>query len=179
MKQEINCKCSADAENIDLDFILKPQENQLDDVKLFTMPVTVRAIPLFTTQASQMATKESWRCNDSRRWGKWWVKYKWKAKPLPGMVEGKDFFWRRQQTCYKNIPADAVDKVEVLKLQRSGPNARTRNDRDNAAINIKLKEGKKNFLLGVTAGGIGRWIRRGKWRYLVHQNFSITAQNTV
>ena len=33
----------ADAENIDLDFILNPQENQLDDVEIvYEMPVTVK-----------------------------------------------------------------------------------------------------------------------------------------
>ena len=59
------------------------------------------------------------------------------------MVEGKDFFDGDSKIATENIPANAVDKVQVLKnfneiSQLSGV---TNND-DNIAINIKLKEGK-------------------------------------
>lgn len=71
------------------------------------------------------------------------------------MVEGKDFFDGDSKLATKNIPSNAVDKVQVLKNysevnQLSG----VTNNQDNIALNIKLKEGKKNFWFGdVTAGG--------------------------
>ena len=71
------------------------------------------------------------------------------------MVDGKDFFDGDTKLASKNIPASAVDKVQVLKnfsevSQLSGVS----NNQDNIALNIKLKEGKKNFWFGnLTAGG--------------------------
>ncbi|NNL81499.1 MAG: TonB-dependent receptor, partial [Flavobacteriaceae bacterium] len=71
------------------------------------------------------------------------------------MVDGKDFFDGDTKLATKNIPSNAVDKVQVLRnysevSQLSG----VTNNQDNIALNIKLKEGKKNFWFGnVTAGG--------------------------
>ena len=71
------------------------------------------------------------------------------------MVEGKDFFDGDSKIATENIPANAIDKVQVLKnfnevTQLSGV---TNND-DNMAINIKLKKGKDKFWFGeIGAGG--------------------------
>ena len=71
------------------------------------------------------------------------------------MVNGKDFFDGDTKLATKNIPSNAVDKVQVLRnysevSQLSG----VTNNQDNVALNIKLKEGKENFWFGnVTAGG--------------------------
>jgi len=80
------------------------------------------------------------------------------------MVEGKDFFDGDTKLATKNIPADAIDKVQVLKnYDEVGQLRGVRSNEDNIAINIKLKEGKKNFWFGeVTAGG------GGDDRFLVH-----------
>jgi len=80
------------------------------------------------------------------------------------MVEGKDFFDGDTKLALKNIPADAVSKVEVLKnYNEVGQMRGLGNDEDNVAINIRLKEGKKNFWFGeVTAGG------GTEDRYIVH-----------
>jgi hypothetical protein len=72
------------------------------------------------------------------------------------MVEGKDFFDGDSKIATENIPANAVDKVQVLKnfneiSQLSGV---TNND-DNIAINIKLKEGKDRFWFGELGAGGG------------------------
>ena len=72
------------------------------------------------------------------------------------MVEGKDFFDGDSKIATENIPANAIDKVQVLKnfnevSQLSGV---TNND-DNMAINIKLKEGKDKFWFGELGGGGG------------------------
>ena len=74
------------------------------------------------------------------------------------MVEGKDFFDGDTKLGVKNIPADAIDKIQVLRnYNEIGALKGLGNDQDNVAMNIKLKEGKKNFWFGdVTAGtGVG------------------------
>ena len=71
------------------------------------------------------------------------------------MVEGKEFFDGDSKLATQNIPANAIDKVEVLKnFSEVGQLSGVTNNQDNIAINIKLKQGKKNFWFGnVTAGG--------------------------
>ncbi len=71
------------------------------------------------------------------------------------MVDGKDFFDGDTKLASKNIPSNAVDKVQVLKnYAEVGQLSGVTNNQDNYAINIKLKEGKKNFWFGnVTVGG--------------------------
>ncbi|AUS07181.1 TonB-dependent receptor [Pseudotamlana carrageenivorans] len=72
------------------------------------------------------------------------------------MVEGKDFFDGDSKIATKNIPANAIDKVEVLKnYAEIGQLSGVTNNQDNIAINIKLKEGKKNFWFGNVTGGSG------------------------
>jgi len=71
------------------------------------------------------------------------------------MVNGKDFFDGDSKLATKNIPANAVDKVEVLKNYSEVSQLKgLENDQDAIALNIKLKEGKENFWFGeITAGG--------------------------
>lgn len=72
------------------------------------------------------------------------------------MVEGKDFFEGDTKLGVNNIPADAVDKVEVLRNYNENDQLRSVTDnQDNLAMNIKLKEGKKNFWFGDITAGIG------------------------
>lgn len=71
------------------------------------------------------------------------------------MVDGKEFFSGDTRLATENIPSNAVDKIEVLRnysnvSQLSG----VQNNQDRVAINIKLKEGKKNFWFGdISLGG--------------------------
>ncbi|MGB0376824.1 MAG: carboxypeptidase-like regulatory domain-containing protein [Flavobacteriaceae bacterium] len=71
------------------------------------------------------------------------------------MVNGKDFFDGDTKVATKNIPSSTVDKIQVLKnYGEVGQLRGVRNNQDNVAINIKLKEGKESFWFGnVTAGG--------------------------
>lgn len=71
------------------------------------------------------------------------------------MVNGKDFFDGDSKLATKNIPSNAVDKVQVLRnYAEVGQLSGVQNNQDNVAINIKLKEGKENFWFGdVTVGG--------------------------
>ncbi len=70
------------------------------------------------------------------------------------MVEGKDFFDGDSKLAIKNIPANAIDKVEILKNHTEINQLRSVTDNeDNIAINIKLKSGKKNFWFGEIKAG--------------------------
>lgn len=81
------------------------------------------------------------------------------------MVEGKDFFDGDSKIATKNIPADAVDKVQVLRnYEEIQPLAGLSSD-DRVALNIKLKEGKKNLWFGDYEAKIGH-----PERYLAHAN---------
>ena len=155
-----NEEVTTQTENFTKDIILQ-NDNALDEVQLvYEMPVTVKGDTLIYN-ADSFNTGTERKLEDV-------------LKNLPGveindegqievegktvgkvMVEGKDFFDGDSKLATKNIPASAVDKVQVLKNysevnQLSG----VTNNQDNIAINIKLKEGKTNFWFGdITAGG--------------------------
>ncbi|MFQ3239829.1 MAG: hypothetical protein ACI9NI_002146 [Olleya marilimosa] len=72
------------------------------------------------------------------------------------MIDGKEFFDGDTKLATKNIPANAIDKVQVLKnYSEVGQLSGVTNNQDNIAINIKLKEGKKNFWFGTITAGAG------------------------
>ncbi|WP_309609312.1 carboxypeptidase-like regulatory domain-containing protein [Flavobacterium sp.] len=72
------------------------------------------------------------------------------------MVEGKDFFDGDTKLGVKNIPADAIDKVQVLRnFNEVGALKGLENNEDNVAMNIKLKSGKKNFWFGDMTASTG------------------------
>ena len=65
------------------------------------------------------------------------------------MIDGKDFFDGDSKLATKNIPSNAVDKIQVLRNYSDvGQLSGVQNNQDRFAINIKLKEGKKNFWFG-------------------------------
>ena len=156
------------------DVTLNPAPNQLDGVEIvYEMPVTVKGDTI-VYNADSFTTGNERKLEDV-------------MKQLPGveinddgeievegkavskvMVEGKDFFDGDSKLATKNIPADAVDKVEVLRNYNEVDQMRgLGNDQDNIAINIKLKEGKKNFWFGEVSGGIG-FDSDEKDRYLIY-----------
>lgn len=72
------------------------------------------------------------------------------------MVEGKDFFDGDTKIATKNIPADALDKIQVLRNYNEVSNLKgLENNEENIALNIKLKDGKKNFWFGDMLSGAG------------------------
>lgn len=145
--------------NIDKNYTLQ-EDNALDAVELtYEMPVTISGDTL-------VYNADSFKDGTER-------KLEDVLKKLPGveinadgqievegkvvtklMVDGKDFFDGDTKLATKNIPSNAVDKVQVLKnYSEVGQLGGVTNNQDNIAINIKLKEGKKNFWFGdVTAG---------------------------
>lgn len=83
------------------------------------------------------------------------------------MVEGKDFFDGDTKLGVKNIPADAIDKVQVLRNYNENSILKgVENNQDNIAMNIKLKEGKKNFWFGDVTAGIG--VGHVEERYIIN-----------
>ena len=152
---------STKEENITKDFTLDA-DNTLDAVELtFEMPVTVQGDTLIYN-ADSFNTGTERKLEDV-------------LKNLPGveinedgqvevegkvvnklMVNGKDFFDGDTKLATKNIPSNAVDKVQVLRnYSEVGQMSSVRNNQDNVAINIKLKEGKENFWFGTITAGAG------------------------
>ena len=72
------------------------------------------------------------------------------------MIDGKDFFDGDTKLGVKNIPADAIDKIQVLRNYNENSILKgVENNQDNIAMNIKLKSGKKNFWFGDMTAGVG------------------------
>ena len=172
--QEKELIVSPGSAELNLDFFLMAEASQLDGVEIvYEMPVTVKGDTI-------VYNADSFNRGNEKKLGD-------VLENLPGveinddgeiqvegktvqkvMVEGKDFFDGDSKLATKNIPANAVDKVEVLRNFSEVSQMRgVTNNQDNIAINIKLKEGKKNFWFGeVTAGsGVDADIDP---RYLVH-----------
>lgn len=83
------------------------------------------------------------------------------------MVEGKDFFDGDTKIATKNIPADALDKIQVLRNYNEVSNLKgLENNDESIALNIKLKEGKKNFWFGDITAGIG--VGHKEDRYIIN-----------
>ncbi|AFU69021.1 CNA_B domain containing protein [Psychroflexus torquis ATCC 700755] len=72
------------------------------------------------------------------------------------MVNGKDFFDGDTKLAIKNIPSKAVDKIQVLRnYSEVGQLSGVRNNQDNVAMNIKLKDGKESFWFGNITAAAG------------------------
>nr|WP_315174988.1 carboxypeptidase-like regulatory domain-containing protein [uncultured Flavobacterium sp.] len=83
------------------------------------------------------------------------------------MVEGKDFFDGDTKLGVKNIPADAIDKIQVLRNYNENSILKgVENNQDNIGMNIKLKSGKKNFWFGDINAGVG--IAHKESRYVIN-----------
>ena len=79
------------------------------------------------------------------------------GKPVEKItVDGKEFFSGDTKLASKNIPSNAVDKIQVLRNYADVNQLRgVQDNQDRVAINIKLKEGKKNFWFGDIYAGAG------------------------
>ncbi|MGJ8591051.1 MAG: carboxypeptidase regulatory-like domain-containing protein [Aquaticitalea sp.] len=145
--------------DIDRNFTLE-YDNALDAVELtYEMPVTIKGDTI-TYNA------DSFNKGTERKLGD-------VLKNLPGvevtddgeievegkvvskvMIDGKEFFDGDSKLATKNIPANAIDKVQVLKnYAEVGQLSGVTNNQDNIAINLQLKKGKEAFWFGdITAG---------------------------
>jgi len=152
------------------DIVMHEQAAQLDEVDVtYEMPVSVKGDTIvYDTDAFVSGTEKKLKdvlenlpgieINDD---GQIEVEGKTVTKV---MVEGKDFFDGDSKLAVENIPANALSKVEVLRnFNEVSQMKGLTNDEDNVALNIKLKEGKKNFWFGELTAGYGP-----DDRYLAH-----------
>jgi hypothetical protein len=157
-----NINIETKTENIIKSIILNNDATQLPGVEI------VREMPVSIKGDTIIYNADSFKTGTERKLGD-------VLKKLPGvtvnadgevevegkkvsklMVEGKDFFDGDTKLGVKNIPADAIDKVQVLRnYNEIGALKGLENNEDNVAMNIKLKSGKKNFWFGDMTAGIG------------------------
>ncbi|MHA7829719.1 MAG: carboxypeptidase-like regulatory domain-containing protein [Flagellimonas sp.] len=156
-----------------------PKTNDLDEVVLeYKIPITVKEDTI-TYQTDAFVTGEERKLREV-------------LKKLPGievdregnvtaqgkkvtkvLVEDKTFFTGNSKLAVNNIPADAVDQVQVLDNYNKIGFLKGLQDSDELALNIKLKEDKKKFAFGDMEAGAGI-----KDRYLVHPNLFYYSPKT-
>lgn len=69
------------------------------------------------------------------------------------LVEGKSFFGGGSKLAVENIPADALDKIEVIDNFNEVGFMKKVSDSEDLAMNVKLKEDKKKFVFGDLQAG--------------------------
>ena len=93
-------------------------------------------------------------------------------------VDGKKFFGDDVQTATKNIPADMIEKIQVLD-EKSETSKMTGFDDDETSrvINLTLKKDRKQGLFGNFNGGLGADLVTddGKWFNYGNPEFGATA----
>jgi|26BtaG_2_1085354.scaffolds.fasta_scaffold02644_3 hypothetical protein len=166
-------------ENLIQNFVLKDNPDQLDEVTInYTPPIVVKKDTI-TYDVSRFVTGEERKLRDA-------------LKKLPGvevdrsgnvtvqgrkvtkvLVENKTFFTGDSKLAVNNIPADAVDKVEILDNYNEVAMLKGLQDNEDMAMNIKLKEDKKKFTFGDIEAGAGI-----KDRYLIHPNLFYYSPKT-
>jgi hypothetical protein len=178
LSQTINIT-TTDQKNITKNFILKENPDQLDEITLnYTPPVSVKKDTI-TYRVDAFVTGEERKLRDV-------------LKKLPGvevdragnvtvngkkitkvLVENKTFFTGDSKLAVNNIPADAVDKVEILDNYNEVAMLKGLQDSEDMAMNIKLKEDKKKFTFGDIEAGVGI-----EDRYLLHPNLFYYSPKT-
>ncbi|AEM70193.1 hypothetical protein Murru_1149 [Allomuricauda ruestringensis DSM 13258] len=161
------------------DLLLLPKPDELDEVVLeYKIPIEVKEDTI-TYQTDAFVTGEERKLREV-------------LKKLPGievdregnvtaqgkkvttvLVEDKTFFTGNSKLAVNNIPADAVDQVQVLDNYNKIGFLKGLQDSDELALNIKLKEDKKKFAFGDMEAGGGV-----KDRYLVHPNLFYYSPKT-
>ncbi|MBU2928094.1 carboxypeptidase-like regulatory domain-containing protein [Winogradskyella psychrotolerans] len=160
-------------------FILKEKPDQLDEVNIkYTPPITVKTDTI-TYDVTKFVNGEERKLRDA-------------LKKLPGvevdregnvnvngkkvtkvLVENKTFFTGNSKLAVNNIPADAVEKVEVLDNYNEVAMLKGLQDSEDMALNILLKEDKKKFVFGDIEVGTGV-----EERYLLHPNLFYYSPKT-
>ena len=86
------------------------------------------------------------------------------------MVDGKEFFGNDPQLALKNLPAGAVDKVQVFDRKSELADFTGVDDGERSkTINLMLKKGKKGGVLGQVEGGYG--LPDHRYRAKVNLNY--------
>ncbi|MFK7832884.1 MAG: carboxypeptidase-like regulatory domain-containing protein [Winogradskyella sp.] len=160
-------------------FVLKENPDQLDEVNIkYTPPITVKKDTI-TYDVTKFVTGEERKLRDALkklpgvevdRQGNVMVNGKKVTKVL---VENKTFFTGSSKLAVNNIPADAVEKVEILDNYNEVAMLKGLQDSEDMAMNILLKEDKKKFVFGDIEVGAGV-----EERYLLHPNLFYYSPKT-
>lgn len=160
-------------------FVLKENPDQLNEVTItYTPPIIVKKDTIIY-DVSRFVTGEERKLRDA-------------LKKLPGvevdkagnvtvqgkkitkvLVDNKVFFTGNSKLAVNNIPADAVDTIEVLDNYNEVAMLKGLQDSEDMAMNIKLKEDKKKFVFGDVEVGAGV-----KERYVLHPNIFYYSPKT-
>jgi len=173
--QNIDVSINGELNSLNKDIVLNESRQSLNEVELtYEMPIKIVGDTIVYNTESFITGKEK--------------KLEDVLKKLPGididdngeievegkkvekvLVEGKEFFDGDSKLATQNIPATAIDKVQVLKNYNEVAGMRgVTNNEDNIAINIKLKSGKNRFWFGEVNAGIGdneKYIAKPKLFY--------------
>lgn len=150
----------ADSRMVDLDTIFLPrQTKQLDDIIIQSVPVKVKEDTLEYNAASFKPAPNARLEELLKRLPGLKVErdgsLSFNGEPITQiMVDGKPFFLDDPKVAAKNLPADIVDKVQVID-QRSKENEIRKINDDNTqkVLNLTLKKDKKKGVMGnITAG---------------------------
>jgi hypothetical protein len=160
-------------------FVLLENPDQLDEVNIkYTPPITIKKDTI-TYEVTKFVTGEERKLRDA-------------LKKLPGvevdregnvtvngkkitkvLVENKTFFTGNSKLAVNNIPADAVEKVEILDNYNEVAMLKGLQDSEDMAMNILLKDDKKKFMFGDIEVGAGI-----EDRYLLHPNLFYYSPET-
>ena len=77
------------------------------------------------------------------------------------LVEGKEFFDGDSKMAVENIPANVIDKIDVISNYNEVDPMRGLDNDDGLALNVKLKEGQKSMWFGDIEAGAGLDLGRG------------------
>lgn len=155
--------------NSNQDIVLKEAPNQLNEV-IIEMPVSVKEDTI-TYNVNKFTTGEERKLKqvlqklpgvEVEKNGEVTVQGK---KVTTMLVEGKKFFGGGSKLAVENIPADAIDKIQVLDNYNEIAFLKDLTDANEMAMNILLKEDKKRFLFGDVEVGKGN-----KEYYKAHSN---------
>lgn len=80
-------------------------------------------------------------------------------------VDGKEFFTGDTKLASNNIPANVVEKVNVLRNHNDVAQMKSLGNKNGVAVDISLKADKQNIVFGSAEVGAG-----GEHRYLTHTN---------
>jgi hypothetical protein len=160
-------------------FVLLENPDQLDEVNIkYTPPITIKKDTI-TYDVTKFVTGEERKLRDAlkklpgvevNREGNVTVNGKKITKVL---VENKTFFTGNSKLTVNNIPADAVEKVEILDNYNEVAMLKGLQDSEDMAMNILLKDDKKKFVFGDIEVGAGI-----EDRYLLHPNLFYYSPKT-
>ena len=71
------------------------------------------------------------------------------------LVDGKEFFGTDVKMALKNLPADAIEKIDIFKKNKEDEADTEQSDDETKTLNLTLKEDKKVGFMGTVKGGYG------------------------